>query len=89
MDKSPLIEMAEELEAGANHMHERTERDNPPGTGPCYTERMYRNRADSLRTAEAVIETTALWLRTGEGSPDAVEASLRDYEAACSGGRNE
>lgn len=40
-------------------------------------------KARILRAAAAVIETTALWLRTGEGSPNAIESSLRAYEAAC------
>lgn len=69
---NPLIEMAEDFESDAVLVEDLPE--------AC--ERELHN-ARILRTAAAVIETTALWLRTGEGSPDAVEASLRAYEAAC------
>lgn len=72
MDKSPLIEMAEQFEYDADLVIDLPEAAN----------RELRN-SRILRAAAAVIETTALWLRTGEGSPDAVEASLRAYEAAC------
>lgn len=70
--KNPLIEIAEDFEYDADLVIDLPEAAN----------RELRN-ARILRAAAEVIETTALWLRTGEGSPNAIESSLRAYEAAC------
>lgn len=77
MNKTPLLEMAREQD------NQATWEDDIVGGA------VFLNRARILRAAAAALDVTWLWFHTGEGSPEAVNAALNAYDAACRESNNE